>query len=577
LYISYQIQGQLMGSFFENIKRVKIWQTTIVYLGGVWALIEALDFISRKYDVSSKLVDISGLLFLIGLPVLIINNYLSINSEVKHSTLKKTLLYTIFLIFGVIGSYYVYERKPGIQYHALIVDNSIAVLTFDNFSTEKENKYLAAGISEAIRNDLGQIENLKVISRNSIEQFQKLELTTPQIGSKLGVKYVLDGSIQKFKERVKINIVLLDAEKDTQVWSKSYEENYDDLLTIQRNIAADVSNRLSFTVVSTRAPLSGVKNIEAYELYLKGMERVRIPSGTRNELKNTLQLFDEVIEIDPEFAGAYLGKAQAYLNNVAFGRSAFKDVKDKTIELIMKAMELDNGISECYSSLGQVYYQSLNLDKASDYFNKAIRLNPNNVTAYVGLGEIYFLNDNMDEFRRFYDYAISLDPLILKYKVDKLGILNFVKRDEKYITELEKIVNDTQNDYAVWSLGMMYAVNKRYNESIKTLLSRKVKGASTNWVLGYAYGLNGEKEKAVEILKYNLTKGEQTYVPPFMTSILYLGLGDFDSALDWLEKEYEEGPGYFTIYSLKADPKFTPLEETPRFKALLEKMPFSRV
>jgi tetratricopeptide (TPR) repeat protein len=246
------------------------------------------------------------------------------------------------------------------------------------------------------------------------------------------------------------------------------------------------------------------------------------------------------------------------------------------MELIMKAMEIDNRIPECYSLLGTLYYHDLKFDKSKEYLEKAILLNPNIVDAHKWLSYIYLLNDDFSEAIRLIDIAVTLDPLVPGHKTDK-AVLYFATDIEVAIQKLEALVGDTGNDYANWTLGMTYAINNQLDKAIALFLSRKVNGAKTNWALGYTYGLNGEYDKAKEILNFNLERKKETYVPSYLISVINMGIGDHEAALDWLEKEYEEGPHYIFTLGMKFDPKLTPLEGNPRFEALLAKMPFKRI
>ncbi|MEN8249553.1 MAG: tetratricopeptide repeat protein [Bacteroidota bacterium] len=483
----------------------------------------------------------------------------------------KVILTSVFLVVVLGMAYLFYGRSAS-------VNDGIAVLTFSDFSVEESNQYLAAGISEAIRINLGQASHLKVISRNSIEKFEKLGLSTPEIASKLGVKYVLDGSVQKEKNNIRINIELIEAKEDAQLWVEVYNKPYNDLLGMQNNIATDIAQKLNIATNDESKSYPSLKNPKAYDLYLKGMALVKRPTGLRDYLEETLSIFDSVIVFEPSFAPAYVAKAQAYINDMYYARSNIRDIKGTTIDLIMKAMELDNDISECYSILGIIYFHDLDFSKAEEYLLKAIELNPNNVEAYRWLATLKLIMGDIESGNAYSIKAIELDPLNIRLQVDNAVNSGWGKENwDDEIEKLEKLSKESNEDYAVWVLGLTYTVNNQVDKGIATFLSRKVPGAETNWALGYAYGLNGEREKAMISLKYNLERQKEKFVPAYLISIIYMGLEDYEKAIDWLEISHEEGPNKNYIFAMKVDPKLNPLEGHPRFEALLDKLPFERI
>lgn len=491
------------------------------------------------------------------------------DSSVKNLGIK-IFLTAAFILIALGLAYYFYDRSAA-------VNDGIAVLTFSDFSVEESNQYLAAGISEAIRINLGQASHLKVISRNSIEKFEKLGLSTPEIASKLGVKYVLDGSVQKEKNNIRINIELIEAKEDNQLLVEVYNKPYNDLLGIQNNIAIDIAKKLNIATGNENKSYLRLKNPSAYDLYLKGMENLRRPTGARDEFAKNLQLFDSVLTLEPNFAPVYLGKAQAYINNMFRGRANVGDIKGVTIDLIMKAMEQDYGLSECYSMLGIIYFHDLDLVKSEEYLQKAIEVNPNSYLAYKWKAFLSLLVDDREETMACIEKAITIDPYSIESQSDKWWLYSWSNNSIKEsISELSKIVEETTNDYAQFILAQQYLLSGNLEKSIETMESRKVKGADTNWLLGYLYGVKGDREKALKSLNFNLEIRKSHYVPAFMISVLYIGLKDYENAMKWLEIEHNEGPNYFYLISMKNDPKLDPLEGHPKFEALLNQLPFER-
>ena len=562
-----------MTRFSEYLKKNETWRNVVVYLGGGWVLIEALNFITNKYGFSDKIVDVFLVLVIFGLPILLLFNYFHFNSKTFKFHKFEVIIYLLIIISSVFTGYLVVNRSDSTPLSENDLENGIAVLTFKNFSPDKNDNYFAAGICEAIRNNLGQLGSLKVISRNSIEKFQNDKLTTPEIASRLGVSYILDGSIQKDETKVRINVQLIDTKTDTQIWSEVYNRLFEDVLNIQSEIASDIANRLKITTHKA-VTLKRMNNPESYDLYLKGLNKIRNNNGTTKDLEETLNYFDQVIKNEDHFAPAYLGKAEALLNYVYWGRASFEQLKSQCHELISKALELDKGNSRCYSALGAYYFLDLDFKLAKEYLNKAIETDPNNSDAYHWLSILFYVNNKFDKSIEILNKSISLDPINIFYKVNKISYYYYANKKEVALEMLDDLISETNDDHAVWFLSVFYADLQKYDEGISILAKRKI-GTNTNWILGYIYGKTGNVVEAERILNYHLDKKKQTYVPSFMISVIYIGLGDKESAIEWLEKEFEEGPNFMCLYTIRTDPKLDPLRKDPRFISMLESIPYS--
>jgi len=315
-------------------------------------------------------------------------------------------------------------------------------------------------------------------------------------------------------------------------------------------------------------------NTEAYDKYQKGQELIR-RGGTDVEFDEAVILFQEAIELDPNFSLAYVGLAEAYLFYAHWGRSSPKETIPKAMEAALKAQGIDDEIGECYGALGAIHLYLFDLETSEKYLKNAIDLSPSYVLSYEWLGRVNLLNGNIDQSIEFLKKAHELDPLAVKLKIDVAWAYYSFRQYDKAVEELEKIlVTHPDNNYALWHLANTYTGQGNYQKAIDTFHKRTA-GTHTNWVLGYTYGLAGNRKEALRILNYQLGKKEKQYVPSFMISAIYIGLGEKEMALDWLERGYNtEGANILFLLEMKNGSHFDQLRDEPRFKDLLDKLGF---
>jgi serine/threonine protein kinase/tetratricopeptide (TPR) repeat protein len=451
---------------------------------------------------------------------------------------------------------------------------SIAVLPFINMSADPENEYFSDGLSEDLINALTKITDLHVVARTSSFAFKGEKVDIREIGRKLNVDNLLEGSVRKVGNRVRITAQLIKVEDGYHLWSDRFDRDMEDVFAIQDEITEKIMEKLLVALdVLEKAPQERRPvNLEAYDLYLKGRYCLNMFS-----MDKALAYYNQAIEKDPEYALAYASIAEVYtLYSTGFDILPSKDTMPKARKAAQKALQLDPDLAEAYVSLGLVAL-SYDWDRKAtrQYFHKALELNPNSASAHQWI-EFYwtYMEADPDTAIAHLERAQELDPLNFIIKV-RLGFMSIFKRDYDRALDQFKALFDFEPNYAMLylSFATAYALKGMYDEALsygKKMMEfgPPVVGYVGN--LGWFYALAGKKEKAYELLADLEERSKKGYVSSFWTAAIYLGLDEIDKAFEWFERAYEDRDGnmiYFTV-----PPVFDPIRSDPRYQRLLEKM-----
>lgn len=322
------------------------------------------------------------------------------------------ILLLIFLI------YLLYNGSAGISllktfWQSKDSEKSIAVLPFKNFSNNSENQYFADGVMEEILNHLFSIKELRVISRTSVEQFRESTRTAPEIAKMLGVNYILEGSVQKYGNKVRVTIQLIDTEHDQHILSERFDREMSDIFNIQSDIAKQVANKLKTSLSPLEIKKIDAKptqSLEAYNFYLLG--NYYLNGSTEEELKKSKDYFEKALAIDPDFASAIIGLSSVYFNFAFFGWSSPTDGFGKAKKLVLKVLELDQNSAEAHSALGGIYcWSEWKWEEARIEYLKAIELNPGDASGYAQYSELLDILGEREKAREQMNIALVLDPL----------------------------------------------------------------------------------------------------------------------------------------------------------------------
>jgi TolB-like protein len=458
---------------------------------------------------------------------------------------------------------------------------SIAVLPLDNYSGDPAQDYFAEGMTDELTVDLATISGLRVISRGSAMKFKgRSRPATPEIAKRLDVDAVVEGSVLRSGDRVRITAQLIDARADTHIWARSFERNSRDVLALQDELASAIAREIHVQLTPTeQARLSNAApvNPEAHEAYLKGRFFFNRPSD--ENLRKAIAQFEEAVRLSPDFAPAYSGLSDAYTwagyNEDILTAS---QARPKARAAAEKAIQLDNASAEAHTSLAN-YKLWFEYDWAGSEreFRRALALNPSYAFAHDQFGVGLALQGRFDEAIAEGKRAAELDPLSPQIPCDRSVALIF---QGSYEAAKEQFRRGSEFDPAFFFpdfvMGWIELEKRRFREAIPALKAAKGKESPAfvaAW-LSYAYGSSGDRAMALKELEdlKRMSLGGQ--VPPFSMALVSLGLGNHAAAVDYLEKAYAADSEW--LGWLKMDRIFDPLRSEPRFVALLKKLGLDR-
>ena len=473
------------------------------------------------------------------------------NSQGQRNWLahKWLLLGAVSLLVLVAATAYILARSSSAHAKAPKL-TSLAVLPLKNLSGDPAQEYFADGMTEEVIGRLSMIRGLRVISRTSVMQFKDTRLSTPEIARKLGVDALVEGSVMREGNRIRVHAQLIRASTDEHFWSESYDRELGDAL---RLVAA--------------RPVSP----EAYESYLQGMFA---KDNSRAEVEKRIAWFDEAIRKDPAFAQAYVGLASAYgaLGTVFVGAPP-SETRPKVINAARKALELDPDLSDAHALLANMYMRQWKWAEAEAEYRRALDLNPNDAAAHDGFSDWLLCHGRMEEALAWARRARDLDPLGTSGHTIGWTLFNAHRYDEA-IREFRDVLAVRPDDrLPLWPLGWALICNHQAEEAIPELEKAVSVTDSSPGVISaliWAYAHAGRRADALRLLA-ELKKRQQTgYVPAGAFVNAYLGLGDNDEAFAWFERAYEEQSNIL-IY-IKVFPLFDPLRGDPRFQDLVRRV-----
>ncbi len=453
---------------------------------------------------------------------------------------------------------------------------SIAVLPFRNMSEKIENEYFSDGITEDIIAHLSKLKNLKVVSRTSIMQYKNTDKNLKDIGDELNVSTILEGSVRRDNQRIRIVAQLIDAEEDEHLWTETYDEELTEIFDIQSSVAKKIALSLKTTISSADKQLFDrrvTKNLLAYDLYLKGRYHwnKRIP----DDLEKGIDYFKKALKIDPQFAHAYSGLADSYiiLGNYSIlpPEKAFTKAKDAA----NNALKINDMLAEAHTSLAlaQMHYD-WNWPAAETGFKKAIELDPGYAMAYSLYASYLTILKRSDEAKIFREKARELDPVNPAILLNEGLELYFEKQYDQTIIHCQNLLEmDPFLITAYFPLIGAYSQKSMYDEAIEKLINAQFlsKGHSTIIAItGYVHAVSGKEDDAKNLLEILLEKSQEEYVSPFWIAVLYAGLGQKDESLTWLEKSCDIRDG--VLVYINVIPIFEHLHSDPRFVNILIQM-----
>jgi TolB-like protein/Tfp pilus assembly protein PilF len=590
-----------IDNFFAELKRRNVYKVAVAYIVAGWALSQGIAQVFPVFDIPNWVIRLIVVLIIIGLPISLVLAWMfeltpqgikrtETADAMPAATRKKKHVWIYVVVIGVllsIGLFLLgrYSAVNGASRSsasaarteaATVPDKSIAVLPFDNLSRDPDNAYFAEGVQDEILTRLAKIGDLKVISRTSTEKYKSAPANLREIAQQLGVAHIVEGSVQKANDQVRVNVQLINALTDAHLWADTYDRKLLDIFSVESDIAKTIADTLQAKLSGSEKTAISKKptaNPEAYELYLKA--RFFWNKRTGADLKTAAQYFERAVTADPSYGSAYAGLAQSYLLIPVFGAGAPRDFFPKAMVAAHRAIKLDETSAEGHSALAMLVLFDFKFKESEEEFRRAIELNPNYATAHHWFGNSLLVTlGRFDEAIKEGERAVELDPLSLIINADLGSTLMIARRYDEAIAQLRRtLALDGNFGYAHWNLGEALYLKG----DIPAAISEYEKAAALDddpqilALLGRAYADTGKREQALEILQKLNEKGQQHYVRKYLYTVVYTGLGDKATAIDYLEKANEDGDTPDTTW-LKVDPIFDPLRSEPRFQQLIAKM-----
>jgi serine/threonine-protein kinase len=499
----------------------------------------------------------------------------NIEERPKEKTAKKKKIY----VFSLITSLTIIIILLGIYLFSArdIAINSLAVLPLDNLSDDPGQEYFVDGITDVLISELAQISALRVISRTSSMQYKGVKnKPLAKIAKELNVDAILEGTVYREGERVRITAQLIRAIDDRHLWADKYEYNLKDIFSLQSEVAQAIAREIKIRLTDReKNRLASVQQVhpETYQLYLKG--RYHWNERTEEGILKAIDYFKQAIEKDSNYAAAYAGLADCYIIEPMYYMALPKETIPQARVAALRALEIDNKLAEAYVSLAAIRH---NYDwawsTAETIFKKAISLNPNYATAHQWYAELLCCLGRHEEAIRAVKHASELDPLSPVINMQR-GMFYLISRDyNRAIKELKKALELHPNFYLNHEqMANSYSFMNMHEEAIKS--AQKAKALSENphnvAFLGYVYARAGKKDNAIQALDTMMKLSTQE-LSKFACDIalIYIGLNDNKQAFYWLEEAFEQHDWFLSW--AKAFPAFDPIRSDPRFFELLKKM-----
>jgi TolB-like protein/DNA-binding winged helix-turn-helix (wHTH) protein/Flp pilus assembly protein TadD len=499
----------------------------------------------------------------------------AVNRKPAAKLLRRSLLLLAPLALAalVYALYIQQEQRP-----PQLTVASIAVLPLENLSGDPAQEYFADGMTDALIGDLARIGELRVISRTSSMHYKGTKKSLPEIAGELKVDAVVEGTVQRSGERVRIRAQLIHATTDQHLWVETYERDVRDVLDLQSEIAQAIAREVQIkTTPADEARLTPRQPVhpKAFDDYLQG-RYLYWNKRTEENLGKAIGYFQSAIREDPNYAPAYVGLADCYnaLGTVQFGVLPPMEARRRAEEAAVKALELDGRLAEAHSALGYVKHFNWNWAAAEQEFKRAIELNPNYANAHNFYAGYLMSRGRAEEAIAASNRARELDPLSLAISAQRGFLLENARRYDEAIEQLRRVIAVDPNHYqAYWILGHTHAAHGQFDEAVaasEKAVALSGRGPGALGILGLVYGLAGRKGEATKVLNELLELNESRYVTPAAIVNIYIGLGDKDQAFVWLEKAYQERSNY--IAYLKVFPIVDPLRSDPRFADLVRRV-----
>ncbi len=554
------------ANFFAELKRRNVYKVAVAYAIVGWVIAQIATQIFPFLEIPNWFVRLVIVLIAIGFPIALVIAWAfeATPEGIKRTEVADTMpvsaatrrkkhawIYVVVIAAAISVTLFFLGRYTAGNKSVASVPNelpakSIAVLPFDNLSRDPDNAYFAEGVQDEILTRLAKVADLKVISRTSTQRFKSAPSDLREIAKQLGVMNIVEGSVQKANDQVRVNVQLINAMTDAHLWADTYDRKLIDIFSVESEIAKTIADTLQVKLSGSEKQMMAAQpttDTTAYELYHKGRSLWERRSG--DNIPKAIAFYEQAIARDPNYALAYAGLAQAYILVPFYTGVDRFDAYLKAKDAALKALRLDSNLAEAHAALGKVlFFSEIDLAGAMREYKRAIELEPNDATAHHWFG-----NDSLAALGQFEEAiaegkrSVELDPLSVVINVDLGETFYYARRYDEAARQMRKALEiDPTSFYAHYNLGIVLQL------------------------MGDLPGAIAEYEKAKQ---YELSRHRE--VVGYCRALLYLSLNNKDEALRWLEQGFKERDGS-NICWIKVDPLLDSLHGDPRFEALVQRV-----
>jgi serine/threonine-protein kinase len=469
------------------------------------------------------------------------------------------------------------EGAPRVVRRTRKAVDSLAVLPLANASGGARTEYLSDGITESIINSLAQLPKLRVVPRSTVFRYKGRDEDPQQLGREMGVRAVLAGRVLRVDDALVVKVELVDVANESQIWGEQFTRRLTDIFALQEEIAREISEKLRLKLTGEdrrRLAKRYTDSTEAYQLYLKG--RYCVNKRTFDRLKKAIEYFRKAIDLDPNYALAYAGMADAYgLMGSATGGLPPRETYPKAKAAALKALEIDDTLGEAHSALG--FFRLLNdwdWAGAEREFKRAVELNPNYPSAHDGYGFFCKVTGRHEEAIAACRRALDLDPLSLFITMSVAWAYYFARDFDRALEYGGKALEmDPGFGVAYWNIGLSHEQKGHYDQAIASFkqavaLSGRIPTFLAH--LGRAWALAGRKVEAQVVLDELHEAASRRYVSSYYFAIVHFGLGETERGFEYLDRAYEERAGFLAF--LCVEPIFDSVRDDPRFDELCRRV-----
>src|SRR5437868_8273380 len=481
----------------------------------------------------------------------------------------------LLVLAAVVAAFIFVLRKPTRSLLS-IAEKSIAVLPFENLSEDKANAYFADGIQDEILTRLSKIADLKVISRTSTQHYKSAPENLPEIARQLGVAHILEGSVQKSGDAVRVNVQLIKAANDSHLWADTFDRKLTDIFLVESEVAKAIADTLKAKLTGAEEQLIAARptsDLTAYELYLKG----RVLWGKRggDNIRQAIGFYEQAIVRDPNYAPAYAALAEAYVILPIYTDASAREAYAKAKAAALKALQLDDKLAEAHNALAMVLFLYLDIAGSIPEFQRAIALNPNYATAHhwYGFNPLATLG-RFDEAIAESKRAVELDPLSPVINSDLGSNLMVARRYDEAIAQLRKTLEiDPTFSLAHGALGEALQFKGDLPGAIAEYTKAQELGADPRIrvLMAAAKAQSGDKDAAARMLAELEEASRNREIPGAQRAVLYTSLGNRAEAIRCLEQSVADHDTQDVAW-IKVYPTWDPLRGDPRFEALVQKV-----